>query len=115
MPTVLLTAFEPYAEWATNASWLALVELTRELPELPRIITRRYPVDFNLLPQKLAIDLAANYDYALHLGQCPGAAWIRLEAVGGNWAAPHEALETSPLAPDGPPAYTSNLPLPEMA
>ena len=29
MPRVLLTAFEPYDEWKTNASWLALVELTK--------------------------------------------------------------------------------------
>ena len=26
MPTVLLTAFEPYDRWPENASWLALVD-----------------------------------------------------------------------------------------
>ena len=43
MKTVLITAFEPYDRWGTNASWDALVALTSQLPEQPRIVTRRYP------------------------------------------------------------------------
>ena len=45
-PRVLITAFEPYDRWSTNSSWEALVTLTKELPESPKVVTRRYPVDF---------------------------------------------------------------------
>ena len=43
MTRVLLTAFQPYEGWQTNASWLALVELTRDLPDQPMVTTRLYP------------------------------------------------------------------------
>ena len=84
MPSVLLTAFEPYDRWPENASWLALVELTRELPTGPKVVTRRYPVDFEAARARLEDDLAANYDFALHLGQAPGISRIHLEAIGVN-------------------------------
>ena len=115
MVTVLLTAFEPYGPWKDNASWLALVELTRNLPENPQVTTRRYPVDFAEMKRRLTSDLRANYDFAVHLGQCPGASWIRLEAVGLNIGAPADALEASPLEVGGPPAYHSRLPLGSLA
>ena len=106
MKTVLLTAFEPYDQWATNASWLALVELARDLPERPRIVTRRYPVDFALLRERLAADLQGNYDYALHLGQAPGTSRLRLEAVGLNFGAERDRRQNrwsrtdrSPIGP----------------
>ena len=41
MPTLLLTAFEPYDGWPENSSWLTLVELTKNLPSAPRLTTRR--------------------------------------------------------------------------
>jgi pyroglutamyl-peptidase len=117
MSSLLITAFEPYDVWATNASWLALIEFTRELPESPTITTRLYPVDFAAMKKRLAADLSANYDYALHLGQAPGAARIRLEAVGLNVAGaagqPPEQFE--PLAHDGPLAYRSGLPVGDWA
>jgi pyroglutamyl-peptidase len=113
MPSVLLTAFEPYDLWAENSSWLALVELTREpLPDL-KVVTRRYPVDFERVRQRLAEDLAANYDYVLHLGQAPGISRVHLEAIGINVGG-HSAQtpdEFQPLVSDGPPAYRSKLPL----
>src|SRR5690348_9736070 len=84
MPSVLLTAFEPYGAWPENSSWLALVELTRSLPEEPRITTRRYPVDFAAVRQLLAKDLSYDYDFAIHLGQSPGSAQVHLEAIGLN-------------------------------
>ncbi|MDZ4818700.1 MAG: pyroglutamyl-peptidase I, partial [Planctomycetota bacterium] len=84
LPKVLLTAFEPYGPWSSNASWLALVEVTRQLPNNGFLTTRRYPVDFAELPQRLHADLQANYDYVIHLGQSPGAARIQLEAVALN-------------------------------
>ena len=82
MPRVLLTAFEPYDRWKSNASWLALVQLTQHLPDEPQITTRLYPVDFAEMKERLAADLSANFDYALHVGQAPGSSRIQLEAIG---------------------------------
>src|SRR5258707_10929703 len=84
MSRVLLTAFEPYDRWKANASWLALVEVTRHLPERPHITTRLYPVDFSEMKQRLANDLSEKFDFALHLGQAPGSSRIQLEAIGLN-------------------------------
>ena len=110
MKTVLITAFEPYDHWTTNASWLALMELTRDMPQRPRIVTRRYPVDFANLRERLEADLQSNYDYALHLGQAPGSSRLRLEAVGINFGGERGQLP-GPLAIDGPVAYRTALPL----
>ena len=114
---VLLTAFEPYGQWATNASWLCLMECTRQLPASPKLTTRLYPVDFSAVPQRLASDLQGNFDFALHLGQAPGSSAIRLEEfalnVGGE--AGQASEEFAPLCADGPAALASQLPLPRWS
>jgi pyroglutamyl-peptidase len=117
MQTVLITAFEPYDRWSENASWLALVELTRELPTNPRIVTRRYPVDFDKARARLAEDLAADYDVALHLGQAPGIGRVHLEQIGLNVGglAQQTPDQFQPLVNDGPAAYRSALPLQRWA
>lgn len=113
MTSVLITAFEPYDRWKANASWLALVQLTQNLPSEPAVTTRLYPVDFAAVKEKLAGDLAANYDYALHLGQAPGSTRIQLESiainVGGSSRQSPEQFQ--PLVDGGPVAYRSALPL----
>jgi pyroglutamyl-peptidase len=117
LPTILITAFEPYDRWSENSSWLALVELTQRLPAGPKVVTRRYPVDFHAARSLLASDLAADYDFALHLGQAPGLGRIHLEAVGLNVAG-HSSLlpdQFQPLVPEGPTAYCSSLPLAQWA
>jgi pyroglutamyl-peptidase len=116
-PSVLITAFEPYDRWQENSSWLALVELTRDLPAGPKVVTRRYPVDFVEARTRLFDDLAANYDYALLLGQAPGIGRVHLEAVGINVGGHSRQLpdEFQPLVPDGPAAYRSALPLADWA
>src|SRR5262249_12863475 len=94
-------------------SWLALVELTRDLPDGPKIVTRRYPVEFELAHTRLAEDLAAEYDFALHLGQAPGISRIHLEAIGVNVGGHSSQTpdEFQPLITNGPAAYRSALPL----
>ncbi len=117
MPSILITAFEPYDRWQENSSWLALVELTRELPLAPKVVTRRYPVDFEQARSRLFDDLTANYDFALHLGQAPGIGRIHLEAIGVNVGG-HSSLlpdQFQPLVLGGPAAYQSTLPLADWA
>jgi pyroglutamyl-peptidase len=117
MPTVLITAFEPYDRWPENSSWLALVELTRGLPAGLKVVTRRYPVDFEAARSRLVDDLAASYDFALHLGQAPGICRLHLEAIGVNIGG--HSLQTAdqfqPLVAGGPAAYQSSLPLAEWS
>jgi pyroglutamyl-peptidase len=117
MTSVLITAFEPFDRWQANSSWLCLLELTRERPAEPAITTRLYPVDFQAAKEKLAQDLQANYDYAIHLGQATRSSAIRLEEialnVGGGCDDPAE--RPRPLETDGPVAYRSKLPLVDWA
>lgn len=117
MPSVLITAFEPYDRWKANSSWLTLVKLTQSLPSQPVITTRLYPVDFAAVKEKLANDLKAEYDYALHLGQAPGSTRIQLESiainVGGSSAQSPDQFR--PLVEGGPIAYRSPLPLGDWA
>jgi pyroglutamyl-peptidase len=113
MPTVLITAFEPYDRWPDNASWLTLIALTRDLPTDLKIVTRLYPVDFELARARLVADLAQDFDFALHLGQAPGISRIHLEAFGVNIGGHSTQTpdQFQPLVPGGPPAYQSALPL----
>lgn len=117
MPSALITAFDAYDDWQQNSSWLALIELTRNLPEHPHITTRKYPVDLPGLRERLSADLQFNYDYAIHLGQSPGCGCIELESVGLNVAGqPGQIPEDYQLlAEDGPVAFRSELPLARWA
>ncbi|MBW3598239.1 MAG: pyroglutamyl-peptidase I [Planctomycetes bacterium] len=117
MPRVLLTAFKPYDRWRANASWLALMELTRELPPAADIVTRLYPVDYAEVKERLAADLQEGFDFALHLGQAPGAGRLELEKIGVNVQGPAgaEGAEPPPLVEGGPVAYESSLPLARWA
>lgn len=113
MARILLTAFKPFDGWETNASWLALQALMRELPAEAQVTTRLYPVDYDELRPRLAMDLATPYDVVLHLGQAAGASSLHLEQFALN--ARRQRLQTSdlvlPLESEGPAAYRSNLPL----
>lgn len=106
MTRALLTAFEPYDRWADNASWLALVELTRWYEGPLDVITRRYPVDLAAMSGKLRGDLSEGFDVVIHLGQAPGATGIRLESVGLNLRS-----DGSPIVPEAAEAYRTSLPL----
>ena len=110
MPRVLITAFGPYGPWEDNSSWKALVELTRDLPANPEVTTRLYPVDFETVYQRLQKDLRDTYDYALHLGQAPGATCIHLEAFALNVAASN-GEKVHPVVENGPIAFQTSLPL----
>lgn len=119
MARILLTAFEPYAGWASNASWLALVELTRQLPSVGDITTRLYPVELGAMKEKLAQDLRANYDVAFHVGQAPLSSCIQLEEVALNVATTGSSLNANQSAvrvcDTGPDAYRCSLPIRDYA
>ncbi len=117
MPRVLVTAFKPYDSWPGNASWLALVELTKELPAGVDVTTRLYDVDFDHVREQLEKDLAASYDFALFVGQAPGSARVQLEAIGINVGGHSRQLpdDFHALTANGPAAYRSELPLPQLA
>ena len=117
MTTVLITAFEPYDRWEQNSSWLALLELTKALPTGLKVVTRLYPVDFEKARGRLREDLAANYDYALLVGQAPGSSRIHLEQIGVNVGGNSKQLpdQFCPIVDDGPVAYRSALPLGDWA
>ncbi len=115
MATVLLTAFEPYDRWTTNASALALVAVLTDTPPGLDIATRVLPVDYEIVKMQLSQELAADYDYVLHLGQAPGSAKVQLEAIGLNIACPPGDLGDRPLCADGPIAYRSTLRLVQWA
>lgn len=114
---ILLTTFEPYGSWSMNASSLAVDALAGRLPEAADIIVRRYPVDFEAAEPLLAADLAAGYDFALHVGQAPGSAAIRLEAIGINVCGRRGAApgRYEPLVAAGPVAYRTALPVERWA
>ncbi len=84
MTRVLLTAFQPYDSWQSNASWLALVELTRDLPPQPLVTTRLYPVDYGAVQDRIAGDMNDHYDYVILTGQAPGRPRIEIETVGAE-------------------------------
>jgi pyroglutamyl-peptidase len=117
MTRVLLTAFEPYDNWSENSSWLALVELARELPAEPAITTRRYPVNYLRLRECLDKDLEGRFDYVLHMGQAPGIGSVHLEAFGINvrHSDDRDLDRYEPLESTGHAAYRSAAPLAEWA
>ena len=117
MTSVLITAFEPYDRWLANSSWLTLVKLTQNRPTEPQITTRLYPVDFSTVKQRLANDLRANHDFALHLGQAPGSTRIQLESLAINVGGSSQQTpdQFRPLVEGGPVAYQSPLPLKRWA
>ena len=109
MAKILITAFESYGPWKANASWLALVELTRQLPAQHSVTTRLYPVDLAVVERKLEEDLAAQFDLALHLGQAPGSTHVQFEAIGINVTRDPDAPTAAgrALVTGGPVAFDS--------
>ena len=114
---LLLKAFEPYAHWTNNSSWMVLTELLKDLPPGKSLVTRRYPVDLIALQDRLAKDLSRDFDAILHLGQSPGASSIKLEAIAVNAAGcvDDRGDELDEIVPSGPVAYRSNMPLQRWA
>jgi pyroglutamyl-peptidase len=114
---VLLTAFGPFGEWRQNASWLAMQALVADAPPSVDLTTRLYPVDFAVLRDRLARDLAQPWDVVLCLGQAQPRGVVQFEAFALNAARdrtePAGAIRE--LEPSGPAAYRSVAPLEDWA
>ena len=111
MPRVLITAFGLYQSWKANASWLTLVELTKNMPDIPEVTTRLYPVNLKECREKLSADLDLGFDYAIHLGQAPGCPTIQFENFAINVL--EEGDQRSKIDANGPVAFETNLPVAE--
>jgi pyroglutamyl-peptidase len=117
MPTILLTAYGPYDNWRTNTSQLVLEQLAAALHSPHAVTPRVYPVDFRSIHELIRADLAADFDFAIHMGQAPGYAAVTLEALGINVAVERgQSPDTgSPLVPGGAEAYRAQPPLADWA
>lgn len=110
MTRVLLTAFGPYDRWQENSSWSSVVELTNWYDGEVELTTRRYPVDLTAMSDQLRRDLLGGFDFAIHLGQSPGTAIIKMESTGLNRRSGGE-----PLLADAPEAYRSPIEMQAIA
>ena len=117
MNRVLLTAFEPYGPWRSNASWLTLVELTRDLPTEPILTTRLYPVDYDGVQERPGSGSGGG------LRLCDSHGTGTRDELGWNskqlrsiWppTVPIWQRRTRPLVVEGRLAYASDLPAESM-
>ena len=112
MVRLLLTAFEPFGGWPTNASALCLEQLLAVGPPAGLDVTARiYPVHFEQTRKVLLDDLAQRFDFTLHLGQAGGSHQLRLERTARNTGIDPHHPDPLILEPDGPHVVTSDLPL----
>lgn len=113
MTRILLTAFCPFGTWHANSAQLCVKALPPSVFCVAELVTRIYDVDFPSARRELAEDLAAGYDFALHLGQAAGRTAVNLEAIALNvgWSCRAQGGIDSVLEADGPVAYRTELPL----
>lgn len=110
---ILLTAFEPYEQWAENSSWLTMVELLKQRPTNHQLVTRRYPVDLAVVRERLYHDLQQGFDAVLHTGQAPGSTAVKLESLAINFAGrvENDGEELRSILDESPLAYRSQMPV----
>lgn len=117
MPRILVTAFEPFGKWKSNASEICLNRLREQYPFSADVEYRVYPVEFTHVRELLTQEMSTGYDLTIHLGQTQQTSRIRLESVGLNFGQNPEGRrdEGFPLVVEGPVAYQSPLPLSRWA
>lgn len=117
-PTILLTGFEPYGALPANPALEAMRALEGTDIAGFRVVGRALPVSLERIGQALEEAIVeAGPAAVIALGLCPSEAAIRLERVGLNLAdfalADNDGAKSAdrPLAPQGPAARWSTLPL----
>jgi pyroglutamyl-peptidase len=120
-PTVLLTGFDAFGGETVNPSWLAVSALAAQPQAQCNVVAAQLPTVFSEAAVRLKALLEKHQPrLVLCVGQAGGAAGIRLERVALNWcdaSIPDNAgaqPRTCKIAPRGPAAYFSTLPLYEM-
>lgn len=116
--TVLVTGFEPFGGRTVNASWEAATRLARRWRGPERLVVERLPVEFGAAPARLhdLLDDVAP-DVVVCVGEAEGRSAVSLERVALNLLdarLPDNAGATpvdQPVAPAGPTAYLSSLPV----
>ena len=118
---VLITGFEPFGESSINPSQLLVEGAATAFPNGIEIVKAVLPVERTGGPEALIDALLRHQpDAAICLGLAAGRPAISLERVAVNlmdYRIPDNAGETvqdQPVAPEGPPAYFSRLPLTAM-
>lgn len=112
MHRILITAFEPFLQYPTNASMQILTYWAADTPGSSRVAftTEILPVDYDLAEPRLGELHTESFDFALHLGQSPRIAEYQLETVALNLKS-DPLTPTTPLCTLGPTAFASRLPL----
>lgn len=120
-PTVLLTGFEPFGGESSNPSWEAASALDGERIAGHRVVARWLPVEFDRSLQALQSAIAQLQPaLVLCVGQAGGRAQLSLERVAINVDDARIADNAGaqpidvPIAPDGPAAYFTTLPIKAM-
>ncbi len=112
MHRILITAFEPFLQYPTNASMQILTHWTEDNPGSERVTftTEILPVEYDRTEPRLNALHSASFDFALHLGQSPRINEYQLEMVALNLKS-DPFTPTSSLSASGPTAFASQLPL----
>ena len=118
---VLITGFEPFGESSINPSQLLVEGAATAFPNGIEIVKAVLPVERTAGPEALIDALLRHQpDATICFGLAAGRPAISLERVAVNlmdYRIPDNAGETvqdQPVAPEGPPAYFSRLPLTAM-
>ncbi|HEU5011469.1 MAG TPA: pyroglutamyl-peptidase I [Roseiflexaceae bacterium] len=121
MPTLLLTAFEPFGDDRLNASAEVLHLLAPDLSSAIETHTSILPVDSVRAPERIrSLLYSLRPDWCVMLGQANGRAALSVERVAVNlldFRIPdnggHQPID-QPVVMDGPAAYFSTLPVKQL-
>lgn len=118
---ILLTGFEPFGQSSLNPSQILVEDAPATFPNGAEVVKTILPVERTAGPQTLIAAIQRHQPEAvICFGLAVGRPMISLERVAVNlmdYRIPDNAGETmqdQPIAPDGPAAYFSRLPLPAM-
>ena len=112
MHKILITAFEPFLHYPTNASEQILKHWLEDHPGSDRSTFQAeiLPVDFHQTEVRLFEVWQEPFDFALHLGQSPLIDRFNLELIALNVKA-DRATPIGSLDENGPAAFKTDLPL----
>lgn len=118
---LLLTGFEPFGTLKTNVSWEAAKRIALQPWEDVEVVARQLPVSFDRGWKTLRTELErGGYDVVVMLGVAASREAVCLERVAINIDDTSssdndgESRRDAVIAPDGPAAYFTTLPIRKM-